>query len=126
MLANRRRDTGPEMRVRRLLYAAGLRYRVDYPIPAFNRRRRADIVFPRLRITIFIDGCFWHGCPDHFAAPKSHVHYGEPKIARTQERDLETTTQLRAAGWEVMRFWEHEAPTAVAERVLARIRQGPL
>lgn len=123
MQAIRRADTKPEMAVRRLLHAAGKRYRVDYaPEPAL--RRRADIVFTRQRVAVFIDGCFWHGCPDHFRSPSANQDYWGPKLARNQERDIETTSRLEAAGWRVMRFWEHEQPGSVAERVILAMTPG--
>ena len=126
MLANARRDTAPELAVRRILHAAGLRYRVDYPALASDRRRRADIVFTRRRIAVFIDGCFWHGCPQHFVAPKVNADYWGPKIARNRERDLDTTWRLEADGWQVLRFWEHERPSQVAERIEAVVRRPVL
>lgn len=124
MQANRSRDTAPELAVRRLLHAQGLRYRVDVrPVPEI--RRRADIVFPRKKIAIFIDGCFWHGCPDHgrptFA---QNVHYWPDKIAGNQARDQETSQLLTAAGWRVLRFWEHQNPVDVAEAVRAAVLSG--
>lgn len=118
MLANRRRDTQPEMRVRRILHAAGLRYRVDArPIPA--TRSRADIVFTRRRIAVFIDGCFWHRCPLHGVAPKANSSYWAPKLHRNVERDREVTAELTAAGWTVLRFWEHEDAATVARTIIA-------
>ncbi|MBW9120767.1 very short patch repair endonuclease [Microbacterium trichothecenolyticum] len=118
MVSNRRRDTKPEMRVRRILHAAGLRYRVDArPIAA--SRSRADIVFTRRRIAVFIDGCFWHRCPIHGTAPKANAAYWGPKLDRNVERDSDVTAALTAADWIVLRFWEHEDPTAVAQRIIA-------
>ena len=116
MRSNRRRDTGPEMAVRRLLHASGLRYRVDYPLP-FDRRRKADIAFTRQRIAVFIDGCFWHGCPEHFVAPKTNSDYWRVKIAGNIARDQDSDSRLQAAGWIVLRSWEHEDPGTVAQRV---------
>jgi len=113
MLANRRRDTAPELKVRRLLHAAGLRYRVDAR-PIATIRMRADIVFSRRKIAVFIDGCFWHGCPQHRTSPKSNADYWTPKLARNIERDAEVTKLLRAEGWMVLRYWEHEDPARVA------------
>jgi DNA mismatch endonuclease (patch repair protein) len=117
MQSNRRRDTKPELAVRRRLHAAGLRYRVDLaPIPGL--RRRADIVFPRERIAIFIDGCFWHGCPEHGPIRFStNANYWVPKIAENRARDLDTSTRFEAAGWTVLRFWSHADPSAVADEV---------
>ncbi|GAB3796023.1 very short patch repair endonuclease [Humibacter antri] len=118
MLANKRRDTAPEIAIRRLLHARGLRYRVDFaPVPGV--RRRADIVFTRVRVVVFIDGCFWHGCPVHATHPKQNAEYWGPKLAKNMERDRDTDRRLEAAGWRVFRYWEHETPEAVAERVSA-------
>ena len=106
MKSNRRRDTRPELAIRQLLHARGYRYRVDFA-PWSNKRRRADIVFTRRRLAVFIDGCFWHGCPEHGMVPVSHAEYWEPKLARNVERDAETTAMARAEGWRVLRIWEH-------------------
>ncbi|WP_122939052.1 very short patch repair endonuclease [Brachybacterium sp. EE-P12] len=122
MLANRRKDTSPELAVRRRIHAAGLRYRVDFPADAADRRRRADIVFTRVKVVVFIDGCFWHGCPQHFIAPKSNADYWGPKIARNIERDRTSTARLSDAGWRVLRFWEHEDPEDVATRIIDAVR----
>lgn len=117
MVANRRRDTQPELRVRRLLHAAGLRYTIDArPDPAV--RGKADIVFNRRRIVVFIDGCFWHGCPVHAVQPKSNTTYWGPKLARNRERDLEVTAALLNRGWTVLRFWEHEPADSVARKTI--------
>lgn len=107
MLANRRRDTSPEMTLRRALHAAGLRYRVDFPLP-FDRRRRADIVFPRQKVAVFVDGCFWHQCPEHYTAPKANSGFWAEKASANVARDRDTDTRLRDLGWTVLRFWEHE------------------
>ena len=98
MVADRRRDTQPELAVRRVVHAAGLRYRVDYPPLPDNRRLRADLVFTRARVAVFVDGCFWHGCPDHRAAAKRNADFWAAKVAGNREN-----------GWTVLRFWEHEA-----------------
>ena len=116
MLGNRSRDTKPELLVRRSLHARGLRFRVDLrPEPAV--RTRADIVFTRRRIAVYIDGCFWHGCPTHGTSPKSHSEYWTPKLARNIERDLESTAALEALGWLVLRFWSHEPVAEVVGRI---------
>jgi len=116
MQGNKGRDTAPELAVRRLLHAAGLRYRVNYrPLPGL--RRTADIVFTRKKIAVFIDGCFWHSCPEHGTSPKANSEYWLPKLEGNLARDAHTDVKLRAAGWTVMRFWEHEGPDAVAREV---------
>lgn len=124
MLANRRRDTSIELAVRRLLDAAGARYRVDFAPDPTNRRRRADIVFARAKVAVFMDGCFWHGCPEHFVPPRSNTEYWGPKIARNMERDRETTERLEALGWTVMRFWEHEDPLEAAGTILEVLQRS--
>ena len=117
------RDTGPELAVRRILHAAGLRYRVDRA-PLLGLRRRADIVHRPSRTAVFIDGCFWHGCPVHGNQPKANPEFWRSKLARNRERDADTDGHLKAAGWVVVRAWEHEEPAAVAARVLQATRRG--
>lgn len=118
MVANRRRDTKPELAVRRLVHASGLRYRVDYaPLPT-NKRSRADLVFTRVKVAVFIDGCFWHGCPQHHTFPATHADYWRSKVQGNRARDARTDAALREAGWTVLRFWEHEDPVAVAGRIV--------
>jgi DNA mismatch endonuclease (patch repair protein) len=119
----RRRDNGPEMAVRRLLHAAGLRYRVSWPVPG-QRRRTIDIAFTRARLAVYIDGCFWHGCPLHATSPKANRRWWADKIAANRARDADVTAQLQGLGWTVMRFWEHEAPEDVVAAVLAHLRTG--
>lgn len=116
MRANRRRDTKPELAIRRILHAQGFRYRVDYPAGS-DKRRRADIVFTRQKVAVFIDGCFWHGCPEHATIPKVHSDYWIPKLMRNRERDVETSLELESEGWTVLRFWEHDDPVSVAAAV---------
>lgn len=116
MVANRSKNTAPELAVRSLLHAAGLRYRVHVR-PVEDLRRTADVVFTRRKIAVFIDGCFWHACPEHFVMPRANADYWVPKVEGNQRRDRETDISLRAAGWTVLRFWEHEASTSVAERI---------
>ena len=123
MRSNRGRDTKPEIEVRRLLHAAGLRYRVDFA--PLGGRRRADIVFTRKRVAVFVDGCFWHGCPQHATLPKLNADYWLPKLRRNVERDRETDAALKAAGWTVLRFWEHQAPETVASTVIRAVAVRP-
>ncbi len=120
MQAQRVRDTGPELAVRRLLHAGGLRYRVDRA-PLQGLRRRADIVHGPTRIAIFIDGCFWHGCPTHGNLPAANATYWQAKLARNRERDIDTDRRLTEAGWEVIRAWEHEEPALIAQHILRRV-----
>lgn len=118
MQANRSRDTKPEMAVRRQLHKRGLRYRVGIaPIP--DVRRLADIVFTKARIAIFIDGCFWHGCPEHGRKSFNHnTDYWPTKIASNVARDHDTNARLREAGWTVLRFWEHQEAGVVAQAIV--------
>ena len=126
MRANRGRDTLPELRLRRRLHAAGLRYRVDYP-PVKGLRRRADVVFTRQKIAVFIDGCFWHGCPQHYTSPKTNAEFWRQKVMANMRRDLATDERLRHSGWTVLRFWEHEpldtAVASIIESVTVAARQ---
>lgn len=121
MRANRSRDTKPEMAIRRLVHAAGLRYQVDAkPVQSLNRR--ADLVFRGPKVAIFVDGCFWHGCPEHHTVAQTNAGFWAEKVRRTRERDVETTTALEAAGWIAVRVWEHEDPVAAASRVISVVR----
>lgn len=122
MRSNRGRDTKPELAVRRLVHAMGLRYRVDArPLPALNRR--ADLVFPRARVAVFVDGCFWHGCPDHHTKARANAEYWAEKVTVNRARDEETDRLLVEAGWKVVRVWEHEDPAAAADRVAQVVRR---
>ncbi|MEV0034562.1 very short patch repair endonuclease [Streptomyces sp. NPDC050804] len=116
------RDTTPEIAVRKILHAAGLRYRVNVPVPGMPRRT-IDIVFGRAKVAVFLDGCFWHGCPQHATHPKANAQWWRAKLDKNIARDRETTEHLEAEGWTVLRFWEHESPVAVA-RVVAHARES--
>jgi DNA mismatch endonuclease, patch repair protein len=122
MVANRRRDTRAEVEIRQSLHAAGLRYRVDVPLP-FDRRRRADIVFSKVGLYVFIDGCFWHACPQHYVAPRTHPEYWRAKVRDNVIRDTDTTTRLTEAGFDVLRFWEHVLPGSAAADIHERYLQ---
>ncbi|MFE2044130.1 very short patch repair endonuclease [Streptomyces sp. NPDC059477] len=120
MLGNRSRDTAPELLLRSLVHAAGLRYRVAAkPLP--KMRRTADMVFRPVKVAVFIDGCFWHGCPEHFVMPKANQPYWEEKIGRNIQRDRDTDDRLAEAGWLVLRFWEHREPEACAATVIKAV-----
>ncbi len=123
MQGNRGRDNAPEVAVRRLLHARGLRYRLQIaPLPEL--RRTADIAFPRQRIAVFIDGCYWHGCPEHYTAPVSNAEFWREKVERNRARDADTTARLEAAGWSVLRFWTHTDPESIANSISAFLALG--
>ncbi|MFC8590815.1 very short patch repair endonuclease [Streptomyces atroolivaceus] len=111
-----RRDTAPEVAVRKLLHAAGYRYRLNERVPHMSRRT-IDIAFTRAKVAVFLDGCFWHGCPDHATRPKSNAEWWREKLDKNMARDSETTAHLVAEGWTVLRFWEHQPSAQVAEQV---------
>lgn len=120
MQGNRNRDTRPERVVRSEIHRRGLRYRVSArPLSAL--RLTADVVFPRLRIAVFIDGCFWHGCPDHYVPPASNAAYWKAKLETNRQRDSTFDAALLKAGWLVLRFWEHENTTSVADCIEATV-----
>lgn len=108
MRAIRRRDTRPERQLSSALHALGYRFRRDFSIVIGKARVRPDIVFTRKRVAIFIDGCFWHGCPEHGHRPAVHQDYWNPKLERNRERDVRNNQLLEQDGWTVLRFWEHE------------------
>lgn len=121
MQANKRRDTLPELRIRSALFRLGLRFRVDRrPVAVITGR--ADIVFTRRRVAVFVDGCYWHGCPTDYVAPATNAGYWSAKVDGNRRRDLATTAALLGAGWRVVRVWEHEEPTAVATAIATIVR----
>lgn len=111
-----RRHTKPEVALRRELHRRGLRFRVQLPVPG-NRRRTIDIAFTRVKLAVFVDGCFWHGCPEHGVRPETNSEWWRWKLARNQERDADTTRLLEGAGWTVLRFWEHDTVVRAADTV---------
>ena len=111
-----RRDTAPELELRRELWRRGLRYRVDRPLDG-KRRRRADLTFVGPKVVVFVDGCFWHGCPEHGTSPKANAEWWAEKLARNVSRDADTDEYLTSQGWTVLRFWEHEDVLAAADQV---------
>nr|WP_238526501.1 very short patch repair endonuclease [Gordonia neofelifaecis] len=123
MKSNRSRDTGPELRLRSELHRRGLRYFVDRA-PIKGVRRRADVVFPRKKIAVFVDGCFWHGCPEHFTVAKTNAEYWAAKVEANRARDRDTDRLLIDAGWTVLRVWEHEDVEGAADRIVRAIRPG--
>lgn len=121
MQANRRRDTKPELALRSAVHALGLRYRVDAP-PLKGLRRRADLVFPRVKVAVFLDGCFWHGCPEHHTVAAANATFWAEKVSGNRTRDRDTDARLAEAGWTSVRVWEHEDPVEAAQRVASVVR----
>lgn len=115
------RDTPCEIALRSAVHALGLRYRIDWPLP--TTRRRADMAFPRLKIAVMVDGCFWHACPIHATWPKNNAAWWREKIMGNQARDRDTQARLRRQGWRVLRFWEHDDPSKAARKVLAVVER---
>lgn len=113
--------TAPEVAIRRALHRRGLRYRVNMPLPGIGKVR-PDIVFTRVRVAVFVDGCFWHRCPEHGTSPKTNADWWRQKLDTNVERDRTTDTALVEAGWTVIRIWEHENATNAADRVEALLR----
>lgn len=116
MQSNKGRDTKPELALRRAVHAMGLRYRVSSR-PVSTVRRTADLVFTRARLAVFVDGCFWHGCPEHHTVAKANADYWASKVVTNRDRDRQTDQLLAEAGWAVLRIWEHEDPLDAAVRV---------
>lgn len=126
MKTQRTTGTAPELALRRALFCRGLRYRVNYTVnrsPQF----RADVAFPRRRLAIFVDGCFWHCCPEHGEVPRSNRDFWIARFDTNVRRDVQRNTVLVDCGWRVMQVWEHELSTpkdisAVAGRVVNLVR----
>jgi len=117
-------DTDPELALRRELWHRGLRYRVDYRLPAL--RRRADVAFPRQMVAVFVDGCFWHVCPEHASWPKANAAWWRTKLEANVRRDRDTDRRLHEAGWLTIRVWEHDRPADAADRIQAEVRARSL
>jgi DNA mismatch endonuclease, patch repair protein len=124
MQSNKGRDTAPELALRRELHARGLRYFVNRR-PVRSIRRTADLTFPRAKVAVFVDGCFWHGCPEHHTVSKTNAEYWATKVRRNRERDAGTDDVLRSAGWTVIRLWEHVQVQTAADIVEAAVRAEP-
>jgi DNA mismatch endonuclease (patch repair protein) len=126
MKGNRRRDTGPEKKLRSALFAMGLRFRVDQPIRVGEGSRpiRPDIIFPRAKLAVFVDGCFWHRCPAHGTRPSRNYEYWDAKLQRNVDRDRRYDEMLSRANWTVLRVWEHEDMIRAAERVSAFLHEA--
>jgi DNA mismatch endonuclease (patch repair protein) len=121
MSAQLSQNTKIEVRLRSLLHARGLRYRVHLR-PLKQHRRTADIVFTRAKVAVYVDGCFWHGCPQHGTWPKRNADFWRDKIETNIRRDTETDDSLAKAGWTSVRVWEHEDAETAAERITALVR----
>jgi DNA mismatch endonuclease (patch repair protein) len=124
MRRTKRSGTQPELALRSALHRQGLRFVVDRPVPGCSRRRRADVLLRGARIAVFIDGCFWHSCPEHSHLPKTNTNWWRLKFRGVVRRDRDTNERVAAAGWLVVRVWEHEDPAEAARviEVLARDR----
>jgi DNA mismatch endonuclease, patch repair protein len=125
MKGNRRTNTEPEVALRRALHVAGHRFRKDFRVTGRDGvGARADIVFPRRKVVVFVDGCFWHGCTDHCRLPRRNRAYWIAKIERNKARDARVTRSLREGGWEIVRVWEHDSIEAAVARVEAALSGG--
>lgn len=118
MAAIKRTDTRPERVLRSILHRAGLRFRKDLRIQCSDRWVRPDIIFTRRRIAVFVDGCFWHSCPEHGRQPQVNTGYWSPKLSKNVARDRAADDALKQAGWTVVRVWEHEDPAQAAKRIV--------
>ncbi|WP_344770909.1 very short patch repair endonuclease [Aeromicrobium panaciterrae] len=123
MIRQRSRDTLPELELRHALHGMGYRYRVNFPVPGMPRRS-IDVAFTRSKVAVFVDGCFWHGCPVHATWPKTNADWWKRKILRNRARDSETSELLRSQGWTVVRIWEHVQVSA-AVQVIESIIDAP-
>jgi DNA mismatch endonuclease (patch repair protein) len=117
----RQKDTSAESALRHELHALGLRYRIHVPLLT-KPRRVADVAFIGSRVAVFVDGCFWHGCPSHATWPKQNAEFWRTKIVANQDRDRDTDARLGAAGWRVVRVWAHETPSEAASRIAEVVR----
>lgn len=121
MRSNKGRDTKPELALRSAVHALGLRYRVNAR-PLEGVRRTADLLFSRARVAVFLDGCFWHGCPEHHTVAKTNGDFWAQKVSDNRRRDRDTDAKLAEAGWRSVRIWEHEDPAEAARRVREAVR----
>ncbi|MBL8264056.1 MAG: very short patch repair endonuclease [Xanthomonadaceae bacterium] len=119
----RQTGTDAELALRREMYRIGLRYRVGYEVLK-KPRRVADMAFPGRRIAVFVDGCFWHGCPEHATWPKRNAEFWQQKIEANRQRDADTNARLQAAGWTALRFWSHESPAQAAATVARAVAKA--
>ena len=112
MSRNRGRNTKPEVTLRKACFALGMRYVLNSKLPG-----KPDFVFPQHKVVVFVDGCFWHGCPDHYQAPATRPDFWRGKLLRNKARDASVTQQLNEAGWRVVRVWEHAVKSDLADSV---------
>jgi DNA mismatch endonuclease, patch repair protein len=122
MRLTRRERTAPELALRSELHRRGLRFRAQRPL-SFDRRRKVDIAFPTERLAVFVDGCFWHSCPEHATFPRANAEWWTAKLARNVERDRDTDRRLTEEGWTVLRVWEHETAAVAADAVERTVRR---
>ncbi|MFC6396454.1 very short patch repair endonuclease [Luteococcus sanguinis] len=121
MSEQKRAGTAPELALRRLLHAKGYRYRVGAKVPGMPRRT-IDVAFTRKKLAVFVDGCFWHGCPEHCVSPKNNAEWWAAKLEANRARDSDTDAALASAGWRVVRIWEHETPADAVDRIEATLK----
>jgi DNA mismatch endonuclease (patch repair protein) len=126
MRGNKRSETKPERAIRSLLHGRGYRFRKDFLIDVERLRVRADVAFTRQRIAVFVDGCFWHRCPEHGNRPRANAEYWSKKLDGNVARDRRVNDALRTMGWTVIRIWEHEAPEDAANAVAELVDVPPV
>lgn len=125
MRANRKVGSRPEVRLRSALHRQGFRFRKNILVDAGGRRCRPDVVFLRQKVAVFVDGCFWHACPEHGVEPRVNRGYWLPKLKRNVDRDAQNDAALRGGGWTVVRVWEHEDADDAAAAVVRALRAAP-
>jgi DNA mismatch endonuclease (patch repair protein) len=125
MRRNTRTGTRPETRLRSMLHVRGLRFRKNHPLRIGGLLVRPDVVFVGARVAVFVDGCFWHRCPDHGTRPRHNTEYWAGKLDRNVARDVLVTAALRDDGWRVVRIWEHVPSSDAAEIVVDALRAAP-
>jgi len=123
MAAIRRTNTKPEIEVRSSLHRRGFRFRKDYPIRIDGKIIRPDVAFTKYRIALFVDGCFWHSCPEHGREPSANRGYWRQKLEGNARRDKQQTAALESDGWTVLRFWEHESTELILERIILALEE---